>query len=113
MDDTHRERRADDHQIARDVARIRKDVDAVAADIKHLTHGNGRKGLWALSDAVFGPPNRPDDGLVKRISGIEDRHKESKWLTRGIAIGMSLVVADNVLGLNLAGLVQRLLGGLP
>ena len=106
MDDPNRERRADEHQIARDVARIRKDVDAIL-------HGNGRKGVWALSDAVFGPPNRPDDGLAKRVTVIEQTTRESKLLQRGIAIGMSLVVADSVIGLNLAGLVQRLIGGLP
>jgi hypothetical protein len=90
-------------QIAEDVARIRKDVDAVL-------HGNHRKGLWAISDAVFGPPGKDDDGLVKRMRALEDRNKETKFLQRGIAIGMGLVVADNVLGLNLSALVGRLFG---
>jgi hypothetical protein len=90
-------------QIAEDVARIRKDVDSVL-------HGNGRKGLWAVSDAVFGAPGRHDDGLVKRMQTLEDRSKEARYLQRGIAIGMALVAADTLLGLNLSALVGRLFG---
>jgi len=52
-------------RIAADVAQIRKDVDSVL-------HGNGRKGLWALSDAVFGPPGRNHDGLVDKVEVLAD-----------------------------------------
>ena len=55
-------------RIAADVAQIRKDVDSVL-------HGNGRKGLWALSDAVFGPPGRGDDGLVRKVDALTDARK--------------------------------------
>jgi hypothetical protein len=90
-------------QIAEDVARIRKDVDSVL-------HGNGRKGLWAVSDAVFGAPGRHDDGLVKRMQTLEDRNKEARYLQRGIAIGVAVVTVDTVLGLNLASLIGRFFG---
>jgi hypothetical protein len=51
--------------IAADVAQIRKDVDSVL-------HGNGRKGLWALSDAVFGPPGRNEAGLIRKVEDLAD-----------------------------------------
>ena len=92
-------------RIAADVSRIRKDVDSIL-------HGNGRKGVWALSDAVFGPPSRPDEGLVRRVGNIESHARENKILQRGIAIGIALVALDTVFGLNLAALVQRLIGGI-
>ena len=50
-------------QIAADLAAIRKDVDAIL-------HGNGRKGLWAISDAVFGPPGKNRDGLVEKVDAL-------------------------------------------
>jgi hypothetical protein len=53
----------DMERIARDVAQIRKDVDSVL-------HGNGRKGLWALSDAVFGPPDKSGPGLVAQVKEL-------------------------------------------
>jgi hypothetical protein len=90
-------------QIAEDVALIRKDIDKIL-------HGNGRRGLWALSDAVFGPNGRPDDGLQKRMQTLEDRGKEARFLQRGIAVGMALMAADSLLGLNLAALVARFFG---
>jgi hypothetical protein len=92
-----------DDQLTRDVAAIRNDID-------HILNGNGRKGLKQISDAVFGPNGRPDDGLVKRLQVVEDRGKEARYLQRGIAVGMALMAADSLLGLNLAALVGRLFG---
>ena len=90
-------------QIAEDIASIRKDVD-------FILHGNGRRGLWAISDAVFGHRDKNEPGLVTRVKAVEDRHKEQTWLQRGIAIGMGLVIADTVFGLNLSALAGRFFG---
>jgi hypothetical protein len=92
-----------DDQIAADIKGIRSDIDKIL-------HGNGRRGLWALSDAVFGPAGRDVDGLQKRMQVLEERSKESRYLQRGIAIGVGVVTLDTVLGLNLASLVGRLFG---
>jgi tetrahydromethanopterin S-methyltransferase subunit G len=47
-------------------------LDDIARNLEHLTHGNGRKGLWALSDAVFGPPGRNEAGLIRKVEDLAD-----------------------------------------
>ncbi len=73
QDGTRHERRNEDGQIAADIARIRKDVDMIL-------HGNGRKGLWALSDAVFGVPGKDDNGLLGKVKA----NSEARALARGM-----------------------------
>ena len=64
--DPERDRRSEDVQIAADVARIRQDIDKIL-------HGNGRKGLWAISDVVFGAPGRAnDDGLLGQVKVLAE-----------------------------------------
>ena len=63
-------------QIADDVAQIRKDVDAIL-------HGNGRKGLWALSDAVFGPPGHNHPGLVDQVKGLAEARARDANMREG------------------------------
>ena len=88
-------------QIAADIKKIRTDVDLIL-------HGNGRRGVWALSDAVFGHRDKNEPGLVNRMKVIEDRHKEQTWLQRGIAIGVGIVALDSLLGIDLAGIARTL-----
>ena len=90
-------------QIAADVAKIRADVD-------HISHGNGRAGIWALSDTVFGPKGQPARGILERLEKVEAAHREGRFLQRGIAIGVSLVALDSLFGLDLASLAGRLFG---
>jgi hypothetical protein len=92
--------------IAADVAQIRKDVDSVL-------HGNGRKGLWALSDAVFGPPGRGDDGLICKVDALADARKAelnqrigSERTLRQIRALVLLLIA--ILGVGGSVVVQRL-----
>ena len=89
----------------------------ISEDISHLTHGNGRKGVRALLDDVYGPSSRERPGLFERVvllekevRAIAEQRKETRWLQRGIAIGMSLVIADTVFGLNLSALAGRFFG---
>ena len=91
-------------RIAADVAKIRTDVDAVL-------HGNHRKGLRDIADAVFGPPGRPDDGLVKRVATIEQTTREGRFLQRGIAIGVALVLVEGAFNINLTRLIAAWFGG--
>ena len=88
-------------------------LEAIGEDVQKLTHGNGRKGLWALSDAVFGPPGCSEEGLVKRLAVIERATRESRLLQRGIAIGVGLVLIEHSFDLNLARLVAAWFGGTP
>jgi len=90
-------------RIAQDIAAIRKDMDMVL-------HGNGRRGVWALSDAVFGHKDKLEPGLLTRVKQIEDRHKEQTWLQRGIAIGVALVLVDGLFDLNVSALIARAFG---
>lgn len=85
---------------------IKDELAAIRQELVYITHGNGRRGLWAISDAVFGAKDRPDEpGLVSRVKAIEERHKESRFLTRGIAIGVGLLTVDKVVGLDLVAIV--------
>jgi hypothetical protein len=83
--------------------------------IGELLHGNGRQGLHAICDDLYGPRHRERPGLFARVVLLEknvqtltDARKETRWLQRGIAIGVTLVLIDTVLDLELA----RLIGGI-
>lgn len=76
-EDEVRERRSEDLRIADDVAQIRKDVDAIL-------HGNGRKGVWALSDAVFGVPGKDDDGMVGQIKVLMQAQAEDRAMSANV-----------------------------
>ena len=91
-------------------------LEAIANDINHLTHGNGRAGVHTLIDDVYGPAHRARAGLMARVGVLESQlqalvsqRSEARWLQRGVAVGMALVAADTVLGLNLAGLLRGIL----
>jgi hypothetical protein len=93
--------------IAADVAQIRKDVDSVL-------HGNGRKGLWALSDAVFGPPGRTEDGLVNKVETLADAREAelNQQIGRDRTLNQIralIVFAIALLGVGGGVLVNRLL----
>ena len=92
-------------------------LTAISTDLDQLVHGNGRQGVRALLDDVYGPRGRERPGLFERVVILEkevrllaEQRKETRWLQRGIAIGMGLVIADTVFGLNLATLAGTFFG---
>lgn len=102
-----RERRSQDVQLADDVAAIRKDVDSIL-------HGNGRKGLWALSDAVFGPPGDKAPGLQERVKILAEARERELNLREGsrrtlVALGTA-IVAISGLGAGIGWRVLQALG---
>jgi len=57
-------------------------LENVATELEHLTHGNGRRGFWAVNDAVFGVPGKNDDnGLVGRVDEL------AKWQAGNSGMG--------------------------
>ena len=94
-------------------------LDDIAADIKHIVDGNGRpQGVRALLDDVYGPRGRERPGLFERVVLLEkevralaEQRKETRWLQRGIAIGVGVVAFDSVLGLDLGSVVRLWFGG--
>lgn len=96
----------EDPQLVKDVAQIRKDVDSIL-------HGNGRKGLWAISDTVFGPPDKSARGLVEQVKTLsEAREAElnqrigSQKTLRQIRAGVLLIIA--LLGAGGTAVTMRL-----
>lgn len=106
MDDTHR--------IAADVAGIRKDMDT-------MLHGNGRKGLVALSDAVFGPPDKSTPGLVAQVKALSEAREaelnqrigSEKTLRQIRALVLFLIAALSVGGSVVTARLFELLSALP
>jgi hypothetical protein len=92
---------AQQDKIAKDVAKIRTDVDLIL-------HGNGRRGIWQISDVLFGPAGQPHRGMQQRLEKVERYQNEGRVLQRGIAIGVALVALDIVFGLDLT----RVIGGI-
>ena len=98
-----------DDQLASDVAQIRKDVDSIL-------HGNGRKGLWAISDAVFGAPGKDDNGLVGDVRDLkESRAKEANVREGGrrvlVVLGTIVTILSG-LGASFGWRVLQALGDL-
>jgi len=98
-------------QLEQDVAQIRKDVDSIL-------HGNGRRGLWDLSDAIFGHKDKSEPGIQARVKALEasaaqraNERKVTSAYQRGIAIGLALVAGNTFFGvqLNIPDIITRLL----
>ncbi len=94
---------------------IETQLTRISTDINHLTHGNGRKGVLNLIDDVYGPQTRERPGLFERVVLLEkevralaEQRKETRWLQRGIAIGVGVVALDTVFGLDLAHVLRSL-----
>jgi hypothetical protein len=86
--------------------------------LEYLINGNGRKGVHALLDDVYGDSGRTRPGLFARVVLIEAevqelkmQRRETKFLQRGIAAGVGLVALDSVFGIDLMGVLGALFGG--
>ena len=97
---------------------INDSLKAIKADLHAITHGNGRPGIRQLGDDVYGPRNLSRIGLLSRMERVEDRvealaaqRKETLWMQRGIAIAVSAMALDTVLGVDLMAMVGRAFGG--
>lgn len=97
-------------------------IDAIDTNLKELVHGNGhgRTGFHTLLDDVYGPANRVRPGLIARVVLLEtevrllaEQRKETKWMQRGIALGVSLVLIENTFGFSLTRVIGAWLGGTP
>ena len=89
----------------------------IEKQLHELTHGNGRHGVRALVDDVYGPRGRERPGMIARLCLVEKdvadcqrTRRESKILQRGIAAGIALVTLDVVLGVNLSALLAQIFG---
>ena len=92
-------------------------LETIGTDLDTLVHGNGRTGVHALLDDVYGPPNRARLGIIARVVILETQveafcaaRKETRWLQRGIAIGVSLVLLEGTLDINIARLIAAWFG---
>jgi len=99
----------------RRLAAIEGRLDQIAHDMDALVHGNGRQGVRALVDDVYGPRGRERPGLFERVVLLEkeirtlaEQRKETRWLQRGIAIGVGVVALDTIFGIDLAGIIKSL-----
>ena len=100
-----------DDQLSKDVSSIKDDVKTLKEDVNTILHGNGREGLWAISDAIFGKKNQPSEpGLMSRVKVVENEARERRWINRGIAIGVGLVGAETLLDVNVLAFLGSLLG---
>ena len=93
-------------------------IDTIDTNIDELLHGNGRTGLHALIDDFYGPNNRARPGIIARVVLLEtevrklaEQRKETKWMQRGIAIGVGLVALDTIFNLDIARLLGSVFGG--
>jgi hypothetical protein len=92
-------------------------LESIATDIGHLTHGNGRTGVHALLDDIYGPPNGNRRGLIARVVVLESevdrlsaQRKETRWLQRGIAIGVALVLVEGAFNIEIARVIAAWFG---
>ena len=98
-------------------AYINEQLKAIREDLHQISHGNGRQGLRQLLDDMYGPRTRERPGLFARVVIIENdvesmkaSQRERVWLQRGIAVGMALVLAEQVMGVNIGGILRTALG---
>ena len=96
---------------------ITNELKAIRCELNKALFGNGRAGLYEMRDDLYGPANQSRKGVMHRVETLEasvltlaEQRKETKWLQRGIAIGVGLVTFDAMFGVNLAGLAGRLFG---
>ena len=96
---------------------ITEQLEAIRAELHSLAHGNGRQGLRQLLDDVYGPRTRERPGLFARVviiekdvEGMKASQRERVWLQRGIAVGMALVLAEQVMGVNIGGVLRTAFG---
>ena len=92
-------------------------LTAIRSSLHSLTHGNGRQGVHALLDDFYGPRGRERPGVMARIVLIEHevqelklQRRETRWLQRGVAIGVGLVALDTVFGFDLVGVLGVVFG---
>ena len=96
---------------------LQEQLEAIRASLHALTHGNGRQGVNGLLDDFYGPRGRERPGLLARVVVIETevqelkmQRRETRFLQRGIAVGVGLVALDIVFGLDLTGVLAKLFG---
>ena len=96
---------------------LTEQLDAIRNSLHSLTHGNGRQGVNGLLDDFYGPRGRERPGLLARVVVIEAevhelkmQRRETRFLQRGIAVGVGLVALDIVFGLDLTGVLAKLFG---
>ena len=89
----------------------------IEKQLHELTHGNGRHGVRALVDDVYGPRGRERPGMIARLCLVEKdvadcqrTRRESKILQRGVAIGVGLIGAEIVFGLDFSTLLRSIFG---
>ena len=93
------------------------EVEGIRKDVYLLTHGNGRQGVRALLEDVYGPDTRHRAGLFERVVVLEAeveevkrQRNESKWMQRGIAVAAGLLLIEAIVGVELARIVRSLVG---
>ena len=99
-----------DKQLYQDVSDIKDDVKVLKQDVNTILHGNGRHGLWSISDALFGRAGGTDPGVKDRVKDLENESKERKWLRRGLATGVGFLSVEGVLGVTLFSFISGLFG---
>ena len=97
-------------------------INAIDNSLHELLHGNGldRTGLRTLLDDMYGPARSGRLGLVARVTILETQvealcaqRKEARWLQRGIAVGVALVLVEGAFNVNLVRAITAWLGGTP
>ena len=96
---------------------LQEQLEAIRASLHTLTHGNGRQGVNGLLDDFYGPRGRERPGLLARVVIVETevqelktQRRETRWLQRGVAIGVGLVALDTVFGFDLTGVLAAIFG---
>ena len=93
--------------------KLEERLDRIEAQLDLVIHGNGRAGIWKISDYIFGK-----QGVKERLEALEahdlklDRERAtSRAYQRGIAIGLALVAGNTFFGVqvNIPELLSRLL----
>jgi hypothetical protein len=98
---------------------ITAELKAIRAKLNEILFGNGRAGMHRMCDDLYGDPRDGSRaGLTARMKGVEDsveklarQRAETTWLQRGIAIGMSIVLAEHVFEVPFRTLFGFLGGG--
>lgn len=94
-------------------------LDDIQAQLSTVLHGNGRAGIWAISDFLFGEKggdrSKGAEARLKALEAAEGKRVNDERVRmayqRGIAIGLALVASNTFFGLqlNIPELISRLL----